>query len=79
MPSISVVLGHYIFTIPPEGYTESNFYEKCIVLISTRDDLKAMNLGYAFMHSFLITYKYDRGKIALSLNTNAPAGAKIET
>ena len=67
------------YTVPPQGYTESNgdLGYKCMVFISHRHDIEAINLGNVFLRNFVLSYEYERGRVKLGLNVNAPAGAAI--
>lgn len=65
------------YVIPPEGYTESNSEKgyACMLFVTLRHEVETIELGTYFLRNFVLSYRYDLGKINLGLNVNAPAGA----
>ena len=78
MPSLSIVIDHYIYTITPEGYTEDDIHGNCNILVSKLES-NIVHLGYGFLRNFVTTYNYSHGTIQLSLNPHAPEGVEITT
>ena len=72
-----------MFTLPFEGYAfdaeDSSGAAQCIIAVNHVSDSSGLYiLGDPFLRTFTTTFDYKNGKMEVGINTNAPAGTKIE-
>ena len=81
MKPLAFKLDGTTYTIPPEGYTESNTEDgyKCVVYVSSKFDSQSIDLGTLFMQSFVVNYDYKSGAVRFGVNSNAPEGTTMVT
>ena len=80
MKPLSFKLDSTTYTIPPEGYTESNSETTgypCMIFVSSKFDYQSIDLGTLFMQNFVTSYDYKSGTVRFGVNINAPEGTKM--
>ena len=63
MGNIEFSIDGTFYSIPPEGYSESNgaLGYKCMIFISRRFDVSTISLGNMFIRNFVTSYDYSAG------------------
>ena len=76
--SLTFQIGKKRYTIPPEGYTQSNQNaHKCEILVSWV--VGEIRLGMPFLKSFVTSFNYEENTVTFGVNKNAPAGTLTST